>query len=312
MFDSPLIGPYHRPWEIISVPLKLMADYRGSLGSNLRRAREEGGISLEEISQKTKISTRFLQAIENEQFDRLPGGLFSRSFVLQYARELGMDDMTVKEYLQASAEQVEAPAFLSSDTSGQSSSTGADYARIILAALGIGLLLAGVSYGGYLLYDFVTADQLFAEARTGEPSATVPTEPSAAVPNDEAMAVPGRVEQDSGLEGMAVASAAAATAVENEEPIVPASPQQGELELQIASHGPAWLSITADGVREWQGTMQANQTRDVQAAESINLTVGDAGAVSLTLNGNPMPELGPAGQVRSLTITAAEAAEISP
>ena len=289
-----------------------MADYRGSLGSNLRRTREEGGISLEEISQKTKISTRFLQAIENEQFDRLPGGLFSRSFVLQYARELGIDDMTVKEYLQASAEQVEAPDFLSSDTLGQSSSAAVDYARIILAALGIGLLLAGVSYGGYLLYDFLTADQLFAEVRTGEPSATVPAEPATEpAPNDEAMAVPGRVEQDPGLEGMAVVSAAAA-AVENEGPIVPASPSQGALELQIASHGPAWLSITADGVREWQGTMQANQTRDVQAAESINLTVGDAGAVSLILNGNPMPELGPAGQVRSLTITANEAAEISP
>ncbi len=288
-----------------------------SLGNNLRRTREERGISLEEISQKTKISTRLLQAIENEQFDRLPGGLISRSFVRQYARELGVDEnMAVQEYVQASAERVEAPAVLLSDTPDQSFSAEADYARMILAILGIGILLAGFGYGGYRLYGSLTADPLSAEARIGEPSAAVPAEPpTETAASDEPMAAPGREEQNAGLGGTAVisaAAAAAAPAAESEATTVAASLPQEELELQIASHGPVWLSITADGVREWQGTMQANQTRDVQAAESVNLTVGDAGAISLTLNGNPMPGLGLPGQVRTLTITARDAAESSP
>jgi hypothetical protein len=86
----------------------------------------------------------------------------------------------------------------------------------------------------------------------------------------------------------------------------------GDLKLQIDAHGPVWLSITADGIRQWQGTMRANQTREVQAAESVNLTVGDAGAVNLTLNGKALPGLGRPGEVRNLTITAKDAAGTSP
>jgi hypothetical protein len=85
-----------------------------------------------------------------------------------------------------------------------------------------------------------------------------------------------------------------------------------DLALRIDSHGTVWLSITADGVRQWQGTMRANQSREVQAAESVRLTVGDAGAVSLTLNGRSLPGLGRAGEVRNLTITARDAAETTP
>jgi hypothetical protein len=90
----------------------------------------------------------------------------------------------------------------------------------------------------------------------------------------------------------------------------PAAPE--ELQLSIASQGSVWLSITADGIRQWQGLMPPNQTREVQATESVRLTVGDAGAVRLTLNGRALPVLGRAGEVRNLTITARDAVEATP
>ena len=64
-------------------------------GRNLRQERERLGIALEEISKATKISVRLLQAIEGEDFDRLPGGVFNVNFVRQYARHLGLDEETV-------------------------------------------------------------------------------------------------------------------------------------------------------------------------------------------------------------------------
>ena len=54
---------------------------KGTFGDNLRREREMRGVSLDEISAATRIATRFLQAIENEQWDQLPGGVFNRGFV---------------------------------------------------------------------------------------------------------------------------------------------------------------------------------------------------------------------------------------
>ena len=62
-----------------------------SFGENLRRERELRGITLHEIAEATKISVRFLQALEQDRHDILPGGIFPRAFVKQYARHLGLD-----------------------------------------------------------------------------------------------------------------------------------------------------------------------------------------------------------------------------
>ena len=59
---------------------------------DLPRFRKRAGVSLEEIAQRTKIGSRFLKAIENEQFDQLPGGIFSTSYVRQYAEAIGYDE----------------------------------------------------------------------------------------------------------------------------------------------------------------------------------------------------------------------------
>ncbi|MBI3666845.1 MAG: helix-turn-helix domain-containing protein, partial [Acidobacteria bacterium] len=58
----------------------------GDFGENLRQERLARGVSLEDISAYTKISVRLLQAVEDEDFDRLPGGIFNINFVRQYAR----------------------------------------------------------------------------------------------------------------------------------------------------------------------------------------------------------------------------------
>jgi len=71
-----------------------------SFGENLKRERELRGISLREIAESTKISARFLQALEDDRVDILPGGLFPRAFVKQYAAFLGLDpERAVADFL---------------------------------------------------------------------------------------------------------------------------------------------------------------------------------------------------------------------
>jgi cytoskeleton protein RodZ len=73
-----------------------------SFGENLKRQRELRGIELREISEATKISLRFLQALETDRVDILPGGIFRRSFVREYARHVGLDaDRLVAEFAHA-------------------------------------------------------------------------------------------------------------------------------------------------------------------------------------------------------------------
>ena len=62
-----------------------------SFGENLRRERELRGVDLHEMAEATKISIRFLQALEQDRVDVLPGGIFPRAFVRQYGKYLGLD-----------------------------------------------------------------------------------------------------------------------------------------------------------------------------------------------------------------------------
>jgi len=61
----------------------------------LARWRQRKGVSLEQIAERTKISLQFLRAIEAEEFHKLPGGIFSTSYLRQYASSIDMDPTEV-------------------------------------------------------------------------------------------------------------------------------------------------------------------------------------------------------------------------
>jgi len=84
----------------------------GQFGDKFRKAREKKGISLDDASNVTKIGSRMLQAIEEEHFDQLPGGVFNKGFIRAYAKHLGINDQeAVTEYLEClRQEQVKAQA----------------------------------------------------------------------------------------------------------------------------------------------------------------------------------------------------------
>jgi len=68
-----------------------------SIGEKLRLAREAQGIALREISEQTRISMRYLEAIEGDDYKHLPGGIFNRSFIRAYAKFVGFDEHTALE-----------------------------------------------------------------------------------------------------------------------------------------------------------------------------------------------------------------------
>jgi cytoskeletal protein RodZ len=65
---------------------------KGTFGERLKRERELREVSFDEVSRATRIAPRFLEALENEQWDKLPGGVFGRGFVRSIARYLGLSE----------------------------------------------------------------------------------------------------------------------------------------------------------------------------------------------------------------------------
>jgi len=80
---------------------------RGQFGERLKRERDLREVSMDELSKSTRISSRFLQALENEDWEKLPGGVFGHGFVRTIARYLGLDEEAlISEYDSARAEKL--------------------------------------------------------------------------------------------------------------------------------------------------------------------------------------------------------------
>jgi transcriptional regulator with XRE-family HTH domain len=119
---------------------------KGSFGETLKREREMRGVSLEEIAAATRISTRFLLALENEQWEKLPGGVFNRGFVRAVARYLGMDEEAlIAEYALATRDQPQVAVW------AEKAPAAKHARRWRLGALAL-LVLALAVAGGWLLW----------------------------------------------------------------------------------------------------------------------------------------------------------------
>jgi cytoskeletal protein RodZ len=120
-----------------------------TIGEQLRLTREERGIPLREISDETRISIHYLEAIESNDYKRLPGGIFNRSFVKAYARCVGYDEKeAVEAYLRYMRDQGEAGDEVATTRYQSKVYTDAPATRspiltVILAILILGVLTLG-------------------------------------------------------------------------------------------------------------------------------------------------------------------------
>jgi cytoskeletal protein RodZ len=80
--------------------MAMVEDAKADFGLKIKQLREARGVTLRQIADATKISVAALDALERNDMSRLPGGIFSRSFVRAYAIEVGLDpERTVRDFL---------------------------------------------------------------------------------------------------------------------------------------------------------------------------------------------------------------------
>jgi cytoskeleton protein RodZ len=253
-----------------------MADF----GSSFKTARESMGLPLDQIATETRISTRFLEAIENEDFQVLPGGIFSRGFIRTYAERLGLDsEKAVAEYERISSYNEAAVM-----EGLRVSSPPPEKSNRILYPIAIGALVLLV-----IIYYIATRESpvfVTASPPAAAPATSPAPEPVAAPPIS-----PPTTE---------VPAATTETA-----PVVPpAAPVKDVLTLNLEVTETTWVKISADGTDVVAGEiLQPGTTRRYTAQSSIGVVVGNAGGLTIKVNNKPLRALGKSGQVRSITIT---------
>jgi cytoskeleton protein RodZ len=129
-------------------------------GEALRSERQRRSVSLEDISQTTKVTVRSLQALESEAFDQLPGGILGKGIVRSYVRFLGLDEGEwVSRFLDASGQKVEADPVRDKDWTAFAMNVSTTRSRNITdtklrwaGVLALLLLLAGF---GWIVWGYV-------------------------------------------------------------------------------------------------------------------------------------------------------------
>jgi len=241
---------------------------KGNFGERLKRERELREVTLEEVTAATRISSRFLEALENEEWNKLPGGVFNRGFVRSIARYLGLDEESLLgEYDLAHGGQL-APA--APETEHRISSS-----RWIpfLLFLGVLLLLAGIITGGVYLWRHDEARRPRSQSMTGVPSGTV-------TPDTTTSNVPASQQQRD----------------------APSSMQEPPLDLLVSASAATRVRILADGRLLFEGEFLSGESRHFQASGEFEVTAANSSAVLLELNGQAMPPLGTPGASGTMTL----------
>ena len=212
-----------------------------------------------------------LSALEEEAYDQLPGGLFNVSFVRQYARAVDLDEEeAVKKLKAATSVEVALPY----------SDSYSDKSPLLMqsAASRFGSALWGVvdeystAVAGFVVASLLIGVGVVWYNRSAAPLATA--------------------EADTGVRP-------AIEEVVYQQPVR----RQAPIRLEMRITDTVWIRAVADGKRVVDRILHAGETQPIEAESQVRLNIGNAGGLTLALNGETLPAFGGRGQVRRLMIT---------
>jgi cytoskeleton protein RodZ len=314
-----------------------------AIGETLRHERLKKNLDLNEISRELKIAPRFLEAIEDEQFDRLPGTVFAKAFVLQYARLLGvgegqlagevqqrfepvMQTPQLTEALAPAAAPIHVPPVEAWESGGEHKFTWPSWipaaGLVIVAMLGCSFV-----YAWWQKDRRTVSAQTPAAAPQTAQAATAPTVPLPGTPDTQAPAAdalpapaPANPVQPNPAPPAAAptqtpatpadastatpSTTAAATAPAETAPADANAPDpNASVHVAVTAEEPAWISARSDGKNLFSGTLETNETRTLEGNGTVTVRIGNAGGVDITLNGRKIGPIGSKGQTRTIQFT---------
>ncbi|MBD0369282.1 MAG: helix-turn-helix domain-containing protein [Pyrinomonadaceae bacterium] len=262
-----------------------------SFGEQLRLAREARGITLREISEQTRISTRYLEAIESDDYKRLPGGIFNKSFIKAYAKYIGFDEKEALEaYARTAREQGTSPDdVVSTPYQPRVYTDGNSRSPLVTLLLTI-LILAILSLGVYAAMHWYQRREGAALSNEGTTPSQSSSQPAQSVP------------------------ANASTAPNTNAASGTLNPATG-FTVQIKAKGESvWTRSKVDNGVASELMLQAEETREFKPNERVSILFSRSklNALEVSINNRPAkvtPE--PRGNLAEIIITKENYAQLS-
>lgn len=246
-------------------------------GKILRAAREEKEWSLLDTEEITKIRVRYIQALEDEDYGILPGATYVKGYLRTYAKQLGLNPNEIIELYSSSIKPDATPVIEVPDRLVKSHSLW--FRPVIIGSMAIVALALGIGIKSFYQPEGALPDSPYSSPPLISAPNTGTTAPTTTVPETPSQSSPLNVV---------------------------ASTQDG-LTAQLVFTQACWIEIKIDGQAPFQGTFAAGTTKEVKGTDRIELvSIGNAGGLTVTLNGKTMPSLGKQGQVlRNVVLTKA-------
>jgi cytoskeleton protein RodZ len=294
----------------------------GSFGDKLKRERQMRGVTLDEISESTKIARRHLEALEKEDFASLPGGVFNKGFVRAYARFIGIDeDQSVADYAAVANEapppEDQFPLEIHDKPNRELNPRNSELPLIgsvvllVLVVAGYVALRANRHPSAAVLPVASAASQpedSGSRAESPEQPATRSSRPVSANAAPPLAGAERRVAANGSLPAKQVPAIAANVKKAPDALSNPAIPQHSFF-VVIKAKEDAWISVVADGHRVSHGILKADKQRFIRAGKQILLTTGNAGGIDVSFNGKPLGSIGDEREARTLLFTPTGAAQ---
>ena len=276
-----------------------------SAGSCLREMRLRHGVSLDEIARSTRVASRYLAALEADDFSLLPPPVFTRGFIRAYCQVLGESAEEVLALYGKSLGRPDAPPEGAVRRRLEPIPEPAGRGRsavlvsfILLVGLGLALVAVTIALQG--------GSETPIERRVNSPAGSPATvldraaapaaRPRESAPGDPAALVrPDERQRESGTSAVQMTTHPPYAPVI--QPPAATGPVVAPYRLVARASELTWIRVrTADG-RITEGTIQPGETREWTSNGPFRLIVGNAGGLTLELNGQRLPPLGARGAV---------------
>jgi len=243
-------------------------------GARLRQAREQAGMTLHDVAEQTKIQRWILTAIEEGDLSRVPGGIFIRGYVTSYARAVGLDDERLwAEYRAETDTRIVEPEAV--ETPPEVRSSRPVWTIVAIAAA------------------VVVTVVLWRNISRSNPDTTNVALPQPAQRASEAVPV-------AATSGRRPEAVVVVDSTKGDSATLPSVP----LVIKLNASSDVWIEAKADGEQRIYRLVTAGEHLTVDARREVVLRIGDASAVTYTINGAPGRALGGPGVVREIVVSA--------